>query len=757
MLQAPIEGYEDAIVVPPINANNFELKQPLINLVQSNKFTGRQDPHNHLRFFNKVTSTFRHPEVPSTSIKLLLFPFSLDGEARDWLDKEPPRSILTWDDLVSKFINQFFPPSKTTYYRNEIITFYQKPNETFNEAWERFKGLLRQCPHHGFSELHQLDTFYNSLNSNDQDALDSAASGNFLDKMPQEGLVIIESKSKVRYSRSRANDSRVSTDAPLSTSSPSNNSFDMQQIAASLEDKMTIKMRQMMNEMKALVVTTPAPIKAVEEICVTCGSNHNFNYCPLTRGGNDFPVFHDNIQQFQQTAAVGNFLQRNQPSNLASQMKPPGFNQPNVQNNQNRYQGTNSNFNQNRGTNFNQGQVYQPPTNQNPVYQAPTQQMQGVSKTDFENYVKANDAVLKNMQNQGQGLQNQMTNLTDMLSKFINSNTASSSSSGTLPSQTVTNPRQQINAITTRSGKTLEGPSTPFVPTPVISTPSKEPEQNPETSTEKVQNPNLEKTAHVPSPREDDSIFFEIPKPKAKKTVNVEIQDLNSPGPNSYQPKLPYPERMKIRENDKPSAQYSRFLKMFKQLRLEIGLKDALVEMPKFNKWLSSLLRNKEKLEEIAITTVNAECSAIFLNRVPEKLEDPGKFLIPCALQKLDRTSALADFRASINLLPHSIYKKLGLEALTPTRMTLELANRSISHPMGIAEDVVVRVDVFTFLADFVVVNFEPDPRVPIILGRPFLRTAKALIDLYEEKLTLRVGKDELVYYAEKSKKNKDK
>ncbi|GKE55392.1 reverse transcriptase domain-containing protein, partial [Tanacetum coccineum] len=95
MLQAPIEGYEDAIVVPPINANNFELKQPLINLIQSNKFT--------------------------------------DGEARDWLDKEPPRSILTWDDLVSKFINQYFPPSKTTYYRNEIITFYQKPNEAFNE------------------------------------------------------------------------------------------------------------------------------------------------------------------------------------------------------------------------------------------------------------------------------------------------------------------------------------------------------------------------------------------------------------------------------------------------------------------------------------------------------------------------------------------------------------------------------------------------------------------------------------------------
>nr|GFC88469.1 hypothetical protein [Tanacetum cinerariifolium] len=184
MLQAPIEGYEDAIVVPQINANNFELKQTLINLVQSNQFMGRQDPHNHLRFFNKVTSTFRHLEVPNTTIKLLLFPFSLGGEARIW-----------------------------------------------------------QCPHHGFSELHQLDTFYNALNPNDQDALDSAAGGIFLDKIPCECLSIIESKSKVRYSRSLITDSTANTNALLSSSLPSN-SFDLQQIAASLEDKLDIRMNR---------------------------------------------------------------------------------------------------------------------------------------------------------------------------------------------------------------------------------------------------------------------------------------------------------------------------------------------------------------------------------------------------------------------------------------------------------------------------------------------------------------------------------
>ncbi|GJX40653.1 reverse transcriptase domain-containing protein [Tanacetum coccineum] len=206
LLEAPTEGYEDAIVIPEITANNFEIKHGLLNLVQNKQFFGhdKEDPHAHIRYFNKITSTMKIPNVPNTSVKLMLFPFSLEGAARIWLEKEPPRSIETWDDLVSKFINKFFPPSKTTNLRNEITRFQQKFDETFYEAWDRFNDLLRGCPHHGFSELHQLDTFYNALNSNDQDSLNSAAGGNFLDKMPRECLKIIESKSKVRQSRNKA-------------------------------------------------------------------------------------------------------------------------------------------------------------------------------------------------------------------------------------------------------------------------------------------------------------------------------------------------------------------------------------------------------------------------------------------------------------------------------------------------------------------------------------------------------------------------
>ncbi|GKF21415.1 reverse transcriptase domain-containing protein, partial [Tanacetum coccineum] len=123
---------------------------------------------------------------------------------------KPPRSIQTWDDLVAKFINQFFPPSKTTNLRNEIKNFKQRFDESFSEAWDRFKDLLRACPHHGFSELHQLDTFYNALNVNDQDSLNSAAGGNFLDKRPADCSSIIESKSKVHMVRALLLDKQTS-------------------------------------------------------------------------------------------------------------------------------------------------------------------------------------------------------------------------------------------------------------------------------------------------------------------------------------------------------------------------------------------------------------------------------------------------------------------------------------------------------------------------------------------------------------------
>nr|GEX19337.1 reverse transcriptase domain-containing protein [Tanacetum cinerariifolium] len=277
MLRAPTEGCAEAIVVPLILAEQFELKHSLINMMTSEQFfrLDKDNPHDHVRWFNKITSTIKYKDVPNFVIKLILFPFSLAGAARRWLEKEPPRSITTWDDLVSKFINEFFPPSRTTNLRNEILNFQQKFDESFHEAWEIYKDLLHACPHHSFTELHQLDTFYNALNPADQDSLNAAAA-------------------KLTHA--------------------------VNQQTSGVTTAMTAMLKQFQSN------PPPAQVKVVEEICVTCGGAHPYYQC-LAAGGNTFPEYRDNIQGYV-SAATCNFNQGNpgyHPQGVANQMHPPGL------------------------------------------------------------------------------------------------------------------------------------------------------------------------------------------------------------------------------------------------------------------------------------------------------------------------------------------------------------------------------------------------------------------------------------------------
>nr|GEU85770.1 reverse transcriptase domain-containing protein [Tanacetum cinerariifolium] len=455
LLCAPTEGYTEATVVPRILAEQFKLKHSLINMMTSDQFFGleKDNPHDHIRWFNKITSTIKYKDVQKLAIKLMLFPFSLARAARRWLEKEPSHSILTWEDLVSKFINEFFSPSRTTNLRNEISNFQQRFDELFHVAWDRYKDLLRACPHHGFTESHQLDTFYNALNPANQDSLNSAAGGNLLERRTQDVLTIIENKSKFQ------------------------------------------------------ATPPPAFVKVIEEIYVTCGGAHLYYQC-LAKDGNTFPKLRDNIQGYVAVAAV----------------------------------------------NYNQGNFGYHPL-------------------------------------------------------------------GT-------------------------------------------------------------KEAFTPSQR------------------NFVVHQRDP-----LQPNITCPSRM------------------LKQKQQE-----------KDKKMLKALLSNKEKLLELANTPITKNCSAVILKKLPEKLRDPGKFLIPCGF---NGCKALADLGASINLMPLSVWKKLGLPELISTRMTLEQANRAICTPAGIARDFFVLVGKFTFPADFVIVDYESDPRFSLILGRPFIRTAHALIDVHGEEMIL--------------------
>nr|GEU80290.1 hypothetical protein [Tanacetum cinerariifolium] len=508
LLQAPTEGYGEAIVILEINADQFEIKTNLLQLVQANPYHGfdRENPHTHINNFKRITSTLKFRDVPNDVIKLMMFSYSLEGNARVWYDKEPPNSILTWEDLE----------------------------------------MLRACPHHRFTELAQIDTFYNGLNDNDQDSLNVAAGGNLLSKTTREALQIIKNKSKARYSRNKSNVSRMNT---TSRDNASKSDDRIDKLADQISTLVDIFAKKIVN---------PAPVKAVEESCVTCAGNQAYYNCPNT-----------DSSQPSVCAANGN---------------------------------------------------------------------------------------------------------------------------------TIPNPKGKMKEITIRSGVSYEGPS--------IHTPKNVVEQETDETTNKEQSNFQGSTAHIqPSVTliSEPDVSKALPKPNIPYTLRLNDQNLR----------------------EKATNQMEKFFQIFQDLHFDISFADALLLMPKFTFTIKSLLTNMDKLFELAKIPLNENYSAMLLKKLPEKLGDPGKFLIPCDFPGMDVCHALADLGASINLMPLSIWKKISLPELTPTWMTLKLADRSITHPKGVAIDVFVKVEKFHFPIDFIVVDFEADPRVPLILGRSFLRTGR--------------------------------
>nr|GEW58746.1 reverse transcriptase domain-containing protein [Tanacetum cinerariifolium] len=395
-------------------------------------------------------------------------------------------------------------------------------------------------------------------------------------------------------------------------------------------------------------------------------------------------------------------------------LRPPGFNQNQNRNNQNQnFQNQNKNHGipqeNNQGRNqFFQGAshgpnpplAYQAPTYQASGYQAqvhqpPIPQPQVVTTAEFTNYMKENDAILKNMQTNMTSLINFNLELKNMFGQFMKMNTASSSGLGTLPSNTITNPKVDLKGITTRSRTAYQRPTIPTT----------------SSSLRKVVERETEVTKDMVHPTNNEST----------KDVQPLVVQIETPVLNSEPVVTPIIEPV-------------------------VAPVNALILMPKFGPTIKTLLANKDKLYELARTPLNKHCSAILLKKFPEKMGDPGKFLIPCDFSGMDECLALADLGASINLIPLSVWNKLSLSELSPTCMTLELADRLISRPVGVAEDVFVKVGTFHFLTNFVVVDFDAESRVPLILERSFLKTEKALIDVFEGELTLRVVNESITF-----------
>nr|GEV98838.1 reverse transcriptase domain-containing protein [Tanacetum cinerariifolium] len=535
--------------------------------------------------------------------------------------------------------------------------------------------MLRACPHHGFSELTQIDTFYNGLTEQDQDSLNAASGGNLLNKTTREALKIIENKSKVRYSRSKSNVSRVNTNSRDNVSKT--------------DDRIDKLAHQISNLVEIVNKQVIAPAKAVEKTCVTCGGAHAYYDCIAT-----------DSNQHSVCATTGSYNQVSPPNRASHQISPPGF--APVQNNPNR--GNNFQNNQGYRAQMNNALSFQNQGFQNQPFSVPNNQIQPSVSNEFLSYMKSNEIMIKSMQNQINFLRGDFNKLEENPRRNLNNDMRSilgsffqnqPLTSGTLSSNNVPNPKGEMKAVTTRSGLAYEGPS-----------------------------------IHTNSPLE------KVDEQNTKEIMDKEHS--NCPGSTAQvQPLVVHisiSEPDVLRTQTKPTIPYPS------------SFADALLLMPKFASTIKRLLANKDKLFELAKVPMNENCSAMLLKKLPKKLGDPGKFLIPCDFPGMEVCHALADLGASINLMPLSIWKKLSLPELTPTRMTLELADRSLTCPKRVAKDVFVKVGKFHFLTDFLVVDFEADPRVPLILGRSFLRTGRALIDVYGEEITLRVNDESVTF-----------
>ncbi|KAM6564131.1 hypothetical protein CsatB_024129 [Cannabis sativa] len=455
---------------------------------------------------------------------------------------------------------------------------------------------------------------------------------------------------------------------------------------------LTAQMASMTNILKNMnmggSVQPAAAIQRAEISCVYCGDGHTFENCP----SNPASVCYVGNQ---------NFNRNNNP--YSNSYNPAWKHHPNFSWGG---QGASSSGAQGQGK-----QSFPPGFSQQPRPQQP-HQPQGSQTSSLESlmrdYMAKNDAVI---QSQAASLRNLEVQLGQLANDLKNR------PQGTLPSDTE-NPRrdgkEHCKAITLRSGKILESN--------VVATGSKEPSSI-QKEGEMKKKPAIS-AAEIP------------PVVTASSQHSAAEKSLQKPPP-------PFPQLFKKQQDD---GQFRRFLDVLKQLHINIPLVEALEQMPTYVKFLKDILTKKRRLGEFETVALTEGCSAMLKSKIPPKLKDPGSFTIPISIGGRDVGRALCDLGASINLMPMSIFKKLGIGEARPTTVTLQLADRSMAHPEGKIEDVLVQVDKFIFPADFIILDYEEDREVPIILGRPFLATGRTLIDVEKGELTMRAQDEQATF-----------
>ncbi|KAM1790580.1 hypothetical protein ACFX12_034627 [Malus domestica] len=681
----------------PDKTAEFELKSSLLHHIPKYHGLSMEDPNKHLKEFEVVCSSMTPVNVDESILKMKAFPFSLLEKAKDWLYELAPGTVTSWESMKRAFLEKFFPTSRVILLRKRISGIQQEEGESFPTYYERFKSLVASCPQHQMKEELLLQYFYEGLLPIERQMLDASAGGALVDKTPTAAKTLIANRA-LNAQQYEGVGQRGTT-----------RQHQVNEVSA-----ITELQNQMANLTTLLSQVVEGPKVQNVSACGVCSmQGHPTDKCPqlIENGG------------WETLNAVG-FGNQYQPRNdpFSNTYNPGWRDHPNFKWRDPQQGQQQSTFRQ------------QPPG----FYQkpfAPTQPTQTNSGSSIDN-----DQIFQLLTSMAQGMQNRDKRMDELekqvgqIAEFM----GQFREQGRLPSSTVVNPRggvETAKAITLRSGKEVGN--------------EPKPSKSALKEDEKLQ---MEEEEQAKATARIEQSLPQPPKPSNSATKGKEgtIQ-VNS---NVIPPDVPFPSRFLQAKNEEEEKDV---LETFRKVHVNIPLLDAIKQIPKYAKFLKKLCTTRKRIREKEVVHVSENVSALLQRKLPPKCKDPGSFTIPCVIGNTRFDHAMLDLGASINVMPYSVYASMNLGKLKNDGVIIQLADRSNAYPKGVLEDVLVQVDHLIFPADFYVLDMEDSthsPPSPLLLGRPFMKTAQTKIDVAKGAVTMAFGGDMINFKISESVEN---
>ncbi|KAJ0038202.1 hypothetical protein Pint_23027 [Pistacia integerrima] len=582
--------------------------------------------------------------------------------------------------MTQAFFQKYFPAHKTNNLKRQISNFAQKESETFYQVWERYKDLLNSCPHHGFESWRVVSYFYDGLLSRERQFVETMCNGDFLHKDPDVAIDFLDDLSEKAHTWTGPN---------ALESTRRNQTAGIYQLRE--EDNLRARLEVLTKEIEVLKtkdVRAPGPVARIEshEPCFMCnGVDHIPRDCPT----------YFELREMKEECNTLGMPFRKTYSPYSNTFNPSWKNHPN----------------------FSWRTDTQPPTQSNTQWRPKPISSNAPQSLPLEDVFKSfMQAHAQNVEQQGklnqrlleeqQGVKEEQKVIKSQLTKLTNLLTVQEQ--GRFPSQPQPNPRGQhmaqtsnvdnqnvkeVNAMITRSGKVIDGSTPPS---------------------------NL------------------IPNTMSNKDEAPKVQD----APSDSIP-VPFPQAL-LKPKERNSALKGEILDQLKQVKINLPFLHVIKQVPSYAKVIKDLCTHKRRHNVKKTAFLTEQASAVLDSKTPPKYKDPGRPTVACQIGNKACGQALLDLGASVNLMPYSIYLQLGLDEIKPTFVTLQLADRSVRKPRGIVEDVLVQIDKFYYPVDFLVLDtisiVNTESKTPLILGRPFLATANALINCRNGLMTLSFG-----------------